>query len=343
MRYPKFLKQGGTVGFIAPSFGAVMEPYHTLFENTLKKFEEMGYKTVLGPNVYESSGIGKSNTPEKCGEEINDFFINNRSDIIISCGGGETMCEDLPYIDFEKIAKAEPKWYMGYSDNTNLTLPLATLCDTASIYGPCASSLGMEPWHDAIQDAFDILIGAKNYVENYDGWEKVDPDTDDIFAPYNITEPFELHIFNGNRTDGNAEFSGRLIGGCLDCLEVLCGTKFDKVAEFSERYKEDGIIWFIEACDIGPLGIRRALWQLDNAGWFKNVKGFIIGRPRLIDEDGMGMDRFEAVTGILSKYNVPIIMDADLGHLPPMMPIISGACADVKAGNNHIKIDYSFN
>ena len=35
--------------------------------------------------------------------------------------------------DFEKIRQEEPKWFMGYSDNTNLLFLLATLCDTAGI------------------------------------------------------------------------------------------------------------------------------------------------------------------------------------------------------------------
>ena len=65
------------------------------------------------------------------------------------------MGEDLPYVDFEKIKEAKPKWYLGYSDNTNMTFLLTTLCDVASIYGPCAAAFGMEPWHPAIQDAFD--------------------------------------------------------------------------------------------------------------------------------------------------------------------------------------------
>lgn len=60
------------------------------------------------------------------------------------------MCEILDYVDFDKIRKADPKWYLGYSDNTNFTFLLTTLCDTASIYGPCAGSLrrnpGMKQW-----------------------------------------------------------------------------------------------------------------------------------------------------------------------------------------------------
>jgi len=338
MRYPEFLKDNGRIGFIAPSYGATTEPYYSKFKETIKRFEDKGYETVLGPNCFEDKGVGKSNTPEECGKEVNDFFLNDKCDVIISCGGGETMCEDLPYISFEKIAKAEPKWYMGYSDNTNLTLTLPTLADTAAIYGPCAASFGTHLVHPSVVDAFELLRGNKLCFSNYDLWELEQVESEDPLADYNLTEPFNMKIVGGE--NNAASFSGRMIGGCLDCMTILCGTKFDKVKEFTQKYSDDGIIFFFEACELDPMGVRRILWQLDNAGWFENVKGFLVGRPRRFNEEFMGLDRFSGVTSILEKYNVPIIFDIDLGHLPPMMPFISGAYADVTANNNSICIKY---
>ena len=327
MRYPEFLQKNGRRGFIAPSFGCTTEPYRTCFKESLRRFRSRGYKAVLGPNCFRDDGVGKSSSPENCAAEINDFFINDRCDVIISCGGGETMCEDLSFVDFEGIKTAKPKWYMGFSDNTNLTFTLPVLCDTAAIYGPCAPAFSMRPWHPSLSDALGILKGKSFTVSSYDGWE-IDSfkDEENPFLPYNITEAPCMKTFNA---PGGAAFSGRLLGGCLDSLSILAGTAFDKVREFEERYAEDGIIWFLESCDLNPMSIRRSLWQLANAGWFDTAKGFIIGRPYHFYEEMLGMDRMNAVTGILEKYNVPIVMDTDLGHLPPAMPLISGACADV--------------
>ena len=42
--------------------------------------------------------------------------------------------------------------------------------------------------------------------------------------------------------------------------------------DFIERYKEDGILWFLEACDLNVFSIRRAMWQMEQAGWFEHVK-----------------------------------------------------------------------
>lgn len=118
---------------------------------------------------------------------------------------------------------------------------------------------------------------------------------------------------------------------------MLCGTKYDQVKAFNERYADDGVIWFLEACDLNVLSIRRAIWQLDQAGWFSNAKGFLIGRP-LNGEALFGLDQYDAVTKILEKYNVPILMDLDIGHLPPMIPLIEGSMADVKMTGNDLSI-----
>ena len=358
MKYPGFLHDGGRIGFIAPSFGCATEPYLSDFQSALQVFKNWGYTTVTGPNCFLDEGIGISNTPKKCADEVNDFFTGDKSDVIISCGGGELMCEILPFVDFERIAKSDPKWFMGYSDNTNLTFLLNTLCDTASVYSVCASKFA-EGHHRCVDDAFDILRGKKLSVANYDKWYKdtwgsvseEDKDTADKDKPIEVyvnrktgdtydVFPYRQYIYEGDRKTDEAEISGRLIGGCMDCLVTLVGTKFDKVSQFAEKYKDDGIIWFLESCDLSVMSIRRALWQMENAGWFKNVAAFLIGRPLRFDDKFGDFDHYDAVCGLLGKYNVPILMDLDIGHQFPQMPIISGAYAHVTAEGNNTKIDF---
>ena len=337
MRYPQNLKKGGPIGFVAPSFGCATEPYKSAFLNAQKKFQEMGYQCQLGPNCYASEGIGISNTPEKCGKELTESYRSGENDCLISCGGGELMCEILEYVDFDAIREAPPKWYLGYSDNTNFTYLLTTLCDTASVYGPCAADFGMEPWHPSLNDTFGILTGEVRTVQNYDGWEKADcslKTEETPLEPYHITEPMILKKY----PDQDTVFEGRLLGGCLDCLVNLMGTEFDKTTEFIEKYKEDGILWFLEACELNVFSIRRAIWQLDHAGWFQYTKGFLIGRPMMFDQPAMGLDQYHAVTDLLAKYQVPVIMDVDLGHLHPAMPLITGSYANVRVEGNSIEI-----
>lgn len=361
MKYAPFLKPEGRIGFVAPSFGCNIEPYRSAFENALKTFRNMGYTTVLGPNCYEGSGIGISNTPEACAKELMEYYTADDNHVLISCGGGELMCEVLDHMDFDRIRKTQPKWYMGFSDNTNMTFLLATIADTASLYGPCAAAFGMEPWHPALKDAFDILCGnGKNCAVNagktfvlrgYDKWERVSvKDEEHPLAPYQVTEQSVLRYYapdcmepvlitNQPAAPVEAQkeitsFSGRLLGGCVDCLVNLLGTRFDHVQEFQKCYADDGILWYLECCDLNVMSIRRAMWQMKNAGWFQYVKGFLIGRPLCHGQEMFGLDQYHAVIDILKDYQVPVVMDLDIGHIPPMMPIICGSMGDVTLYEN---------
>ncbi len=384
MRYPAFLKEKGTIGFVAPSFGCATEPYKSGFMNAQRRWREQGYRLQLGPNCYVEEGVGISNTPMKCGEELTTFYCEKNNDCLISCGGGELMCEILDYVDFEKIKKADPKWYLGYSDNTNFTFLLTTLCDVAAVYGPCAAAFGMEPADPSLNDVMRLLCGQKLIMRGYEKWERESlKDEEHPCVPYNLTETSVIKYYlpdgrtnveslrkaekcggqgeesraplaadkgNGGRSAGmdasadNMEtevvFTGRLLGGCMDCLVNLLGTKYDKVAEFTEKYKEDGIIWFLEACDLNLMSIRRAMWQMEHAGWFKYCKGFLIGRPRIgMGVEEFGIDSYQAVCEMLYAYHVPVLMDLDIGHLPPAMPLVCGSMARVVSDGKTYRVE----
>ena len=145
---------------------------------------------------------------------------------------------------------------------------------------------------------------------------------------------------SGDSMETEAVFSGRLLGGCMDCLVNLLGTKYDRVTEFTEKYKEDGIIWFLEACDMNLMSIRRAMWQMEHAGWFKHCKGFLIGRPRIgMGAEEFGIDSYQAVCEMLYPYHVPVLMDLDIGHLPPAMPLICGSMARVVSDGKTYRVE----
>ena len=332
---PEFLKESETVGFAAPSFGCATEPYRTAFQSALERLTAMGYTLDPGPNVFAAEGIGISNTPAKCAAELTEWYCSDRNQALLSVGGGEMMCEILPHLDWNRLRQARPKWYMGYSDNTNFTYLSATLLDTASIYGPCAASFGMKPWHPAIQDAWDLLTGHLDSVHNYDGWERKDPEPaedaeeaeeEDPTAPYRITAPFRLrryepdaggaglHRVTGQAARRTLKMEGRLLGGCVDCLVNLTGTRFDRTRDFLDRYRDDGILWFLESCDLNTFSIRRAMWHMREAGWFDTARGFLIGRA-LRGGEMFGTDQYASVTDILAPLGVPVVMEIGRAHV----------------------------
>ena len=74
MRYPEFLKENRTIGFVAPSFGCAIEPYRAAFENARKKWEEEGFLLNMGPNCFAQDGTGISSLPEKCAKEFQSNY-----------------------------------------------------------------------------------------------------------------------------------------------------------------------------------------------------------------------------------------------------------------------------
>ena len=196
MRYPEFIKKGDRIGYTAPSMGATTEPYASCFAKALEVMAERGYGHEIGKNVYKDDGIGISTNPKAAAEELVELYLSKENQALISTGGGEMMCELLPYVDWEKIKAGKPKWYLGYSDNTNFTFVATTMCDVATIYGPCAPTFGVTPWHPCLEQTMEVLEGRRTQVENFDLWELDDyRDAEHPFAPMNVTEPVVIKSF----------------------------------------------------------------------------------------------------------------------------------------------------
>lgn len=133
----------------------------------------------------------------------------------------------------------------------------------------------MEKWHKSLENNLKILEGKKIIQNSFKKYQ-------DSFQEY-ITGT-ESYILNRKvewinaKSEPKIELNGRILGGCLDILVSLVGTKFDNVKEFIKKYNEDKIIWCFDNCELSSEGVIRGLWQLKQAGWFENVAGFIFGR-----------------------------------------------------------------
>ncbi|MBP5577499.1 MAG: LD-carboxypeptidase [Treponema sp.] len=349
MKIPKPLKSGSTIAITAPSFGCTTDPYLSRYREAVRLFEERGYKVVSGATVSKDDGLGISTSPRVAAAELMEFYLDPSIDAVISAGGGELMCETLSFIDFDRLKDAPAKWFMGYSDNTNFVFPLATLSGTAAIYGHCITGFG-KPWEQCEYDTLNILEGKCSTVRGYGKFEL--PDADERFgitnplSPYILTEKKTLRIFtpkNGSLVlsdiqDGEVRFEGILLGGCLDVLHNIAGTRFDGVRDFIAG--AGNVVWALESCDQSPLEIRRSLWHLKECGWFDTASGFIIGRPlSAFSGEAFGVNKYNAVTDVLGELGVPVVMDADLGHVPPSMPLVIGSPACVSAVGDDICVE----
>ena len=333
MRYPKYFTTGKIIGVTATSDGVSDELDKKRFENGKANLAHRGYDVIFTDNVFSADEKGRSSSGKQRGKEFNELLAKENLCGIIAAKGGNFLNEMLEYVDFERIRK-EPKWFQGYSDNTGLVHAITTMCDVASVYGSNFGEFGMEKWHESVDNNLGVLEGRvknqKNFLkyqaelsERVTGLEGYECDTDVFWKIDKRTAKVKNEV----------KFSGRLLGGCLDVLIFLQGTGYDCTEEFIEKYKEDGIIWYLESYDLSGEIIMMFMWKLKECGWFKYTKGVMLVRP-LFYKDFTGTDYEEAIMYALGDLDVPVIFDCDFGHRGPRMTMINGALAGVKCGKD---------
>lgn len=239
----------------------------------------------------------------------------------------------LSHLDFS-IIKKNPKWVQGYSDPTGLLYIITTNLDIATIYGDNFTAFGMNPWHQSLHNNLEILKGNILKQNSFDKYEKEYTNYQVGDEPYTLTQKVYWKNLM-NKTE--IKITGRIIGGCLDILTDIFGTRFDKTKEFIQKYKKDGIIWYFDICELSSEQIIRTLWKLKDNNWFKYTKCILFGRI-MTETSYYNISLEEAIQHSLGNLNIPIILNADIGHVSPRITIINGAIATItsKAGKGNV-------
>lgn len=366
MIYPEFLKQNDVIGITAPSNGR-SEPLELIrLDNAVRQFSERGFRVRETAHA-RCSENGRSADAKTRAEELMQLFHDKDCAMILSVSGGDWLFEMLPYVDYTEIAK-HPKWFEGMSDPTGLTYTITTMCDMATVYCANAGEFGMEHWDETLENNIRILSGCPELVQKstdryQSGWLQLTTGLEG-YDKDSKTEWKVLSRGESNAQAGQAEAvckpekdtcevqksvcevqkgicemqalredvltaEGRLLGGCLDVLCCLAGTRFDHTKEFIEKYKKDGFLWYLEVFSMTPEQLAFNLWQLKEAGWFQYVKGILLGRPAMIHTEFSETTYEEAVMSVLGALGCPVIADMDFGHRPPHHTIVNGAIGRV--------------
>ena len=322
MIYPKHLVNNSTIGITAPSAG--VEDHLEEYEKSLQSLKKAGFNVIETASVRKEGEV--SNSKEIRAEEFNQLVIDENIDMIMSATGGDFLVEILPYINYDNIKK-NPKWIMGASDPTSLLYFITTSLDIATIYGHNAGSYDAKNLHESQLISLDILKGDLKEQNSYSLYEI---DKKKRIDGYVLEEPVIWNSINGE-----VDITGRIIGGCIDCLKDIIGTRFDNTKMFIEKYKEDGIIWYFDIFSLTSEDFYRTLLQMKEAGWFQYIKGIVVGRV-MFPNSFTSMTYEKALKEAFP--NLPIIMNADIGHVPPKMTIINGSIAHIESSNGKGKI-----
>ena len=325
---PKKLKLGDEVRIIAPS-----RSMKILKEDVIKiatqRLEEIGLKVTFGKNVmkYQNEDF-KCATIEERIEDLHEAFKDKNVKAIITVIGGYNVNQILEYIDY-KLIQENPKIICGFSDITALVNAIYSKTNIVTYLGVQFFSFGMKYGFEYSMEYFKKMFFENEEIEvlpskqwSNDKWLKNQDDRKFINN-------------EGMKVINRGEAEGKIIGGNLCTLNLLQGTEYmpdlDNSILFIEDDGETGKA-FIKEFD-------RNLQSLLHCAKGKKINGLVIGRAEQVSE--MNYDKWKKIIESKAKLqNIPIIINADIGHTTPIFTFPIGGNANIVANDKKIEIKF---
>ncbi len=342
MIYPEYLKENSIVGICAPSSGVG----HKIesFDASLKVLRQEGWKIWETEHV-RVDDIRGGDAIERA-RELMSLYSLPSVNAVFCAAGGDFLSEILPYIDWQ-LLKDNPKWLMGSSDPTGLLFPLTTLCDVATLYGANGGSFDTTVLPEDPSDDDHPSGVTPQYLKNTLAFLRGENPVQESYPKYIGKDIFSLGddplVFNEpSRCTGSSDsihVTGRCIGGCIDVLKDLIGTRFDGAQEFIRRYEDDGVIWYFDNFALSSAVLYRTFLQMRYAGWISpdTTKAILIGRT-LFENEEADMSYEDAVR--LAFPDIPYIREADIGHTVPHFTMINGAMLKLDWEDSHAQLRF---
>ena len=331
IRFPKPLRPGDVIAITAPSSG-VSGPLLPRLDLVLEHLRSLGYRIVEGTCLRDQHKDASAPRKERA-LELMRFLTDPAVSAILPPWGGVLASELLESIDFESLRSMEPKWLLGFSDLSTIQLPLTLISGWATAHGPNLMELSPTQTDKLATVALSILASDLQRPvpqESSTSFQKEWVDfAVQVDASWKLTEPTAWKRLDGSMEP--IEFRGCLIGGCLDTIAWLAGTRFGDVPAFVQRAGERGAILYLENVNMAPPTLVRALLALRRHRWFDQLSGLLIGRSTgPVPESPSSLSYAEALAGTLGDLRCPVLYDVDIGHQPPQFTLINGAIAHVQ-------------
>ncbi|KUM91990.1 peptidase S66 family protein [Streptomyces cellostaticus] len=323
VRYPRPLRPGDRIAVTSPSSG-VAEEHRGRLDVAVQDLEARGYEVVVG-RCMDGSGHLSAPAAERAAE-LTEMLTDPAVRAVVPPWGGETAIDLLPLLDFERIGRAEPTWVVGYSDMSTVITPLTLLTGIATVHGnnlmdtPYRTPEGLLSWLDIVSapqgEPFSQTPPGRYRSGGWDDFRK-HPEVRDLTLDAEGT---------WTRLDaaGDVDVEGRLIGGCIETLVNLAGTRYLDTSRFAG---DEPLLVYVEACEDNAFTICRNLHGMRLAGFFDRAAAVLVGRTHA--PDGRSLTQHQAVLDALAPLGVPVIADVECGHVAPYLPLVNGACGRV--------------
>ncbi|GIE88357.1 S66 family peptidase [Actinoplanes regularis] len=341
---PPKAKPGDHIAVLSPSFAAP-GAFPEIHEQGLRRLTEL---TGLVPIEYPTTRqLGA--TPQARAADLNAAFADPRIRAILAVVGGDDQITVIPHLDAE-AARADPKPFLGTSDNTNLHNWLWSH-GIASFYGGSSQvHLGPGPAVDDIHASSlraALLTGETLEItdpgESEDiGLDWADPRALHHFGDREPTEPWSWH--GPRRT-----ITGTTWGGCLEVTEqILAAGRFPFPADAL-----DGNVLLLETSEelLPAHNVGRIVRTLGERGLLAAVDAVLVARPPVSDfthqpspteRADLRAQQRDTVVETVTRYNpqAVICVGVPFGHTRPQWILPHGGPVTVDGTERRITADY---
>ncbi|HEY5860521.1 MAG TPA: S66 peptidase family protein [Actinomycetota bacterium] len=344
MVHPPKARPGQSVAVVAPSFAAP-ERFPAVHTQAMRRLTEV---TGLVPVEYPSTRC--SSTPRQRARDLNAAFADPQIRAVLAVIGGEDQITVVPHLD-PALVRADPKPFLGYSDNTNI-LNWLWCNGIAGFYGGSTQvHLGAGPGVDAAHAA--TLRAALLTAERL---EITDPgESEDFGRPwdepaalveYGDREPTEPWTWAGP----SRSVTGRTWGGCIEVIQwLLAAGRFP-----TDPAVLDGAVLLLETSEelIPAREFGWILRALGERGMLAAVDAVLVARPPGSDHDrpSSAIERAahraaqrDAAIEIVGRYSPDAIVCVGIpfGHTRPQLILPYGGTITIDSAARRVWADYS--
>ncbi len=343
--YSKKAQAGDKVAVVSPSFAAPGAA-PAVHEQAMRRLTEI---TGLVPVEYPTTRRVGASAQDRAAD-LNSAFRDPEIRAVLATIGGDDQITVVPHLDADAV-RADPKPFLGYSDNTNILSWLWSQ-GVGSFYGGSTQvQIGPGPGLDACHEAAlraSLLTGERLQITEPGESEDFGKDWEDPAAltQYGDREPTEAWTWSGPRRS----ITGRTWGGCIEAVQwILTAGRFP-----ADPAVLDGNILLLESSEelISAQEFGWIVRSLGERGLLEAISGVLVARPPASnfehhpDAAGRAAHRAaqrDTAIEVIERYNrdAVVCVGIPFGHTRPQWILPYGGTVTVDSEEQKVWADYS--